>query len=121
MKAREKVLALRKAAKDPQLAKLKSYVFDQFDVGKHHIFVYEAFDTSGDLAYVYQFQVTERDRPLGSVNLETSAVIREQGVPYILGMDKDGKHASFADKTWKTLPAYKVVKAEAIKKIQASF
>ena len=121
MKARDKVLALKKAAKDPQLAKMKSYVFDQFDVGKHHIYVYEAFDTSGDLAYVYQFQVTEHDRPLGSVNLETSAVIREQGTPYILGMDKGDKHTSFSDKTWKTLPAYKVVKAEAIKKIQASF
>jgi tetratricopeptide (TPR) repeat protein len=121
MKAREKVFALKKAAKDPQLAKMKSYVFDQLDVGKYHIFVYEAFDTSGDLAYVYQFQVTERDRVVGSVNLETSAVIREQGVPYILGMDKDGKHSSFADKTWKTLPPYKVVKAEAIKKIQAAF
>lgn len=120
-KAREKVLALRQAAKDPQLAKLKSYVFDQFDVGKYHIYVYEAFDTSGDLAYVYQFQVTEHDRPLGSVNLETSAVIREQGVPFILGMDKAGKHTSFSDKTWKAMPAYKVVKAEAIKKIQASF
>jgi tetratricopeptide (TPR) repeat protein len=121
MKARDKVFALRKAAKDPQLARMKSYVFDQFDVGKYHIYVYEAFDTSGDLAYVYQFQVTEHDRPLGSVNLETSAVIREQGVPYILGMDKGGKHTSLSDRTWKTLPAYKVVKAEAIKQIQASF
>lgn len=121
MKAREKVFALKKAAKDPQLARMKSYVFDQFDVGKYHIYVYEAFDTSGALAYVYQFQVTEQDRPLGSVNLETSAVIREQGMPYILGMDKGDKHTTFSDKAWKTLPAYKVVKAEAIKKIQASF
>jgi tetratricopeptide (TPR) repeat protein len=121
MKARDKVFALKQAAKDPQLARLPSYVLDQFAVGKYHVYAYEAFDTSGDLAYVYQFQVTEQDRPLGSVNLETSAAIREQGVPYILGMNKGSKHTSFADKTWKTLPAYKVVKAEAIKKIQASF
>ncbi|HWU90696.1 MAG TPA: tetratricopeptide repeat protein [Kofleriaceae bacterium] len=120
-KAREKVLALKQAAKDPQLAKLSSWVFDQFDVGKYHIYVYEAFDTSGDLAYVYRFQVTEHDRPLGSVNLETSAVIREQGVPFILGMDKGGTHTSFSDKTWKTMPTYRIVKAEAIKKIAASF
>jgi len=121
MKARDKVFALKKAAKDPQLAAMKSYVFDQLDVGKHHVYVYEAFDTSGNLAYVYQFQVTEKDRPLGSVNLETSAVIREQGTPFILGMDKGDKHTSFPDKTWKALPPYKVVKAEAIKKIQSSF
>jgi len=120
-KAREKVFALKKAAKDPQLAKLKSYVLDQFDVGKFHIYAYETFDTSGDLAYVYRFQVTENDKPMGSVNLETSAVLREQGVPFILGMDKGGQHSSFPDKTWKKLPAYKVAKAEAIAKIKASF
>jgi tetratricopeptide (TPR) repeat protein len=121
MKAREKVFALKKAGKDPQVAKMKSYVFDQFDVGKYHIFVYETFDTSGDLAYVYTFQVTEQDKPVGSVNLETSAVLREQGVPFILGMDKGDKHSSFPEKTWKTQPAYKVIKAEAIAKIKASF
>jgi tetratricopeptide (TPR) repeat protein len=120
-KARDKVFALKKAATDPGLVKMKSFVFDQFDVGKHHIFVYEAFDTSGDLAYVYQFQVTEQDKPIGSVNLETSAVIREQGVPFILGMDKGDKHTTFGDKVWKTLPAYKDVKAIAIEKIKASF
>lgn len=120
-KARDRVFALKRAAKDPKLAQLKSYVMDQFDVGKHHVYVYEAFETTGDLAYVYKFEVTEQDRPLGSVNLETSTVIREQGVPFILGMDQAGKHTSFSDKAWKTQPAYKVVKAEAIKKITASF
>ncbi len=120
-KARDKVFALKKAATDPGLVKMKSFVFDQFDVGKFHIFVYEAFDTSGDLAYVYQFQVTEQDKPIGSVNLETSAVIREQGVPFLLGMDKGDKHTTFGDKAWKTLPAYKDIKAIAIAKIKASF
>ena len=121
MKAREKVFALKKAAKDPGLVKMKSYVFDQFDVGKFHIFVYEAFDTGGDLAYVYQFQVTDKDRPIGSVNLETSAEIREQGVPFVLGMDIGDKHTTFSDKAWKSQPAYKEVKAIAIAKIKASF
>ena len=119
-KARDKVFALKKAATDPALVKMKSYVFDQFDVGKFHIYVFETFDTSGDLAYVYQFQVTENDKPIGSVNLETSAVIREQGMPYILGMDKGGKHTTLGT-TWKTMPAYKDVKAIALAKIQASF
>ena len=120
-RARDKVFALKKAATDPGLVKMKSFVFDQFDVGKFHIFVYEAFDTSGDLAYVYQFQVTENDKPIGSVNLETSAVIREQGVPFLLGMDKGDKHTTFSDKGWKTLPAYKDVKVIAVEKIKASF
>jgi tetratricopeptide (TPR) repeat protein len=121
MRAREKVLALKKAGKDPRLAQMKSYVFDQFDVGRYHIYVYEAFDTSGDLAYVYQFQVTENDRPIGSINLETSTVVRDLGVPYLLGMDKGGSHTTFNDKSWKTLPTYKTVKEEAAKIIQANF
>ncbi|MEO7096415.1 MAG: tetratricopeptide repeat protein [Polyangiales bacterium] len=120
-KARDKVFALKKASTDPGIVKMKSFVFDQFDVGKLHIFVFEAFDTSGDLAYVYQFQVTESDKPIGSVNLETSAVIREQGVPFLLGMDKGDKHTTFSDKAWKKLPAYKDIKAIAIEKIKASF
>jgi len=120
-KARDKVFALWRAATDPALKNMKSYVYDQFDVGSHHIFVYEAFDTSGDLAYVYEFRVTGGDKVLGSVNLETSAVIREQGVPFILGMDKDGSHQSFSDRTWKTLPAYKDIKAAATKVIKAQF
>lgn len=120
-KARDKVFALKKAAKDPGLVKMKSFVFDQFDVGAFHIFVYEAFDTSGDLAYVYQFQVTDKDKPIGSVNLETSAVIREQGVPFVLGMDKGDKHTTFSDRAWKALPAYKDIKAIAVEKIKTSF
>ncbi|HEY7371856.1 MAG TPA: tetratricopeptide repeat protein [Polyangia bacterium] len=119
-KARARVFALKKAAKDPKLAAMKSYVYDQFDLGAHHIYVYEAFDTSGDLAYVYKFVVTYQDKPVGSVNLETSAVIREQGVPFILGMDKPGRHTTLG-KTWRQQPAYKVIKAEATKAIEANF
>jgi tetratricopeptide (TPR) repeat protein len=118
--ARAKVLELWKTATDPALKNKKSYVYDQLDVGKYHIYVYEAFDTGGDLAYVYEFSVTEKDKPIGSVNLETSAVIREQGVPFIMGIDKDGKHTS-TGKTWKTMPTYKVVKAEATKLIKSTF
>jgi tetratricopeptide (TPR) repeat protein len=119
-RARARVFALKKAAKDPKLAAMKSYVYDQFDLGAHHIYVYETFDTSGDLAYVYKFVVTYQDKPLGSVNLETSAVVRELGTPFILGMDKPGKHISLG-KTWKQPPPYKVIRAEATKAIEANF
>ncbi|MEZ4364012.1 MAG: hypothetical protein R3B48_27815 [Kofleriaceae bacterium] len=54
------MFALKKAATAPALIKMKSFVFDQFIVGKRHIFVYEAFDTSGDLAYVYEFETSSR-------------------------------------------------------------
>lgn len=118
--ARARVIELWKTTTDPALKKKKSYVYDQYEVGKYRIMVNEAFDASGDLAYVYEFVVTEQGRPIGSVNLETSAVIREQGTPYIFGIDKDNVHTTTAI-AWKTLPAYKVVKAEATKLIKAKF
>jgi tetratricopeptide (TPR) repeat protein len=120
-RARDKVFALWKSTKDPEVKKLKSYVYDQLDVGKYHVYVYEAFETGGDLAYVYQFKVTLNDKSLGSVNLETSAVIREQGVPYILGVDKGGEHSTMGDHAWKKLPDYKTFKALATKTIEAKF
>jgi tetratricopeptide (TPR) repeat protein len=120
-KARDKVFALWKTTKDPEIKKLKSYVYDQLDVGKYHVYVYEAFETGGDLAYVYQFKVTLSDKSLGSVNLETSAVIREQGVPYILGVDKGSDHATLGDHVWKKLPDYKTFKALATKVIEDRF
>jgi tetratricopeptide (TPR) repeat protein len=114
-KARDRVFALRKATKDPQLAKLTSYVYDQFDVGKYHIYVYEAFDLSGDLAYAYEFRVTLADSPIGSVNLETSAIIREQGVQFILGMNKGDVHTTMGEYQWKKRPEYKGLRALATK------
>jgi tetratricopeptide (TPR) repeat protein len=116
-RARDKVFALHKAGK---AGRAKDFVFDQFDVGNHHIYASETFDTSGDLAYVYRFDVADNDRGIGSVNLETSAVIREQGLPYLLGMDKGGTHSQLG-KTFRTLPTYKALKPLVIDAIKAKF
>lgn len=116
-KARDKVLALYKEGKG---GKAKDFVFDQFDVGKRHVYAAETFDTSGDLAYVYRFDVTLDGNRLGSVNLETSAVIREAGLPYLLAMDKDGTHAQLG-KSFKAMPAYKDLKPMVIEVIKAKF
>jgi len=117
---RERVFALWKAGK---AGKAKDYVFDQFDVGKHHVLAYETFDPSGDLAYVYRFDVFAEgngDTKLGSINLETSAVIREQGIPYLLGIDKGGTHGQLG-KVFKTLPAYAALKPQVVDAIKAKF
>jgi len=118
--ARQKVFALWKSGKDPEVKKEKSYVYDQFVAGKYQVYVYEAFDTSGDAAYVYQFKVTLGARSLGSVNLETSAASRKQGVPFVLGVDKDGEHATLDD-TWKKLPDYQLLKPLVTKVIETRF
>ena len=119
-KARDIVYTLWRTAKDPAVSKLRSYVYDQFEVGSYRVYAYEAFDASGDLAYVYQFTVTDKDKVLGSINLETSAASREQGVPYLLGMDKGGSHTTLGV-TWNRLPDYRTLKAEATKAIKARF
>jgi len=62
--AREKVFALWKAGKLPGNA--KEYVMDQFMVGKYRVYMYETFDTSGSLAYVYTARPTLADKPVGS-------------------------------------------------------
>jgi tetratricopeptide (TPR) repeat protein len=120
-KARDKLFEIKKASKEPRIAAMKAYVFDQLDVGRFHIYVYESFDPSGDLAYVYRFDVSIHDRLLGSINLETSAVIREMGTPFILGMDQNNKHTTFPEHAWKTLPPYKEVRALAVKLIGEKF
>ena len=116
-RAREKVLALYKEGK---AGSAKDFVFDQFDVGSRHVYAAETFDTSGDLAYVYRFDVMLDGNRLGSVNLETSAVIREAGVPYLLAMDKGGTHSQLG-KSFKTLPAYKELRPLVVATIKAKF
>ena len=115
--ARDRVFALWKAGK---AGGAKDFVFDQCDVGAHHIYASESFDTGGDLAYVDRFDVTDSDKKLGSVNLETSAVIREQGIPYLLGMDKGGTHSQLG-KSWKKLPSYKELKPLVVDAIKAKW
>ena len=116
-KARDLVFALWKAGK---AGKPRDFVFDQFDVGKYHVYAFETFDTSGDVAYVYRFDVTISDKPIGNVNLKTSEVIREAGKPYLLGMDKGGTHSQLG-KIWTKLPTYKEVKPLVIDAIKAKF
>lgn len=120
-KARDTVFKMWKSGKDPETGKLKSYVYDQFVSGKYHVYVHEAFDTSGDLAYVYQAKIALKDKVVGSVNLETSAVLREKGVPFILGIDKAGEHTTVAEHAWKKLPDYGVFKELVGKMIAAKF
>jgi tetratricopeptide (TPR) repeat protein len=119
--ARARVFALWKASKAPEVRQLTSYVYDQFAVGKYRIYVYESFDPSGDLAYVYQAKVTEQDKVLGSVNLETSAAIRERGVPYVIGIDRGGKHTTLGEHAFKAMPDYATFKTLVKQLVAARF
>ncbi|MFO0744748.1 MAG: tetratricopeptide repeat protein [Myxococcota bacterium] len=96
---RASLIALRKQSTDPRIRGLSEFCFDQFDVGKAHILAYETFDVgdpggpSPDLYALYTFKVSDaKNQIVGSVNLESSAVIREQGTPYILCVSLPGAH-----------------------------
>lgn len=118
---RHALLELRRESTNPKIKNLKAYVFEQFDVGKAHVFAYEYFDLQGDLYYVYRFQVTDAaDRAAGSINLESSAVLREAGTPYVLGVDKGKEHITTTT-AFKTLPAVAEIKPAVLKLIETHF
>lgn len=118
---RHELFELRRNSKDPSVRNLKAYVFDQFDVGKAHVFAYETFEPTGDLYSVYRFQVANAsNRAAGSVNLESSAVLREQGTPYILGVDIGSAHKT-PGPAYKELPSVSQIKPEVVKLIEAHF
>ncbi|MBA2542107.1 MAG: hypothetical protein H0V17_20875, partial [Deltaproteobacteria bacterium] len=66
-------------------------------------------------------KIALKDKVVGSVNLETSAAQREKGMPFIVGVDKDGEHSTIAEHAWKKQPAYAAWKAIALKTIEAKF
>ncbi len=120
-KTRLALFELRRTSEDPRIRQLKSYVFDQFDVGKAHIYVYETFEPEGDLYQVYRFQITDPSgKAVGSIDLESSAVIREAGTPYVLGMNVEGEHTTFSI-GYKALPAYTDLKETVTPLIEKHF
>ena len=120
-RARDRVFAMWKSRKDPEVGNLKSYVYDQFTAGKYHVYVFETFAPSGDLAYIWQAKVVLKDKVLGSVNLETSAALRDKGVPFILRYDSGGEHTTLPEHNWKKLPDYATFKALVARTIDSKF
>ncbi|MEO8704525.1 MAG: tetratricopeptide repeat protein [Kofleriaceae bacterium] len=120
-RARDRVIAMWKSGKDPELGKQRSYLYDQFAAGKYYVYVYEAFDTSTDLTHVWQAKVTLKDKPVGSINLETSAALRERGMAFGIGVDKGSEHSALVEHQWKKQPDYKVYKALVARLVDARF
>lgn len=110
--ARDRVFAMWKSGKNPDLAGLKSYVYDQFTVGVHHVYVYETFEPGNGAIYIAK--VIAKDKVIGSVTLE------QAGSKYTVGVDKNGAHSTLTDE-WKKAPDYKTWKPIAAKAIEAQF
>jgi tetratricopeptide (TPR) repeat protein len=112
-KTRAALFRLRQNSSDPQLRKLKSVVVDQFHVAGYHVFAYETFEPSGDLYYLYEFKLTQGNRVQATVNLESSAVLREKGVPYVIGISRKSGHTTTRI-LYRKRPGYKVLRAAVI-------
>jgi tetratricopeptide (TPR) repeat protein len=91
---RDDLLRIWHTSSDPAVRGLTDYVFDQFPVGDEWVYAYETLDPSGDLYNVYLFDCTRNDTIVRSVRLESSAVIREMGHPYILGVQLPDSHTT---------------------------
>ncbi len=112
-KARERVFAMWKARK-PGQPTLTSYVYDQFDVGKYHVFVYEAFEPS-DTEPKYRLKVAFDGRVVGTVDLEHGAS------GYSIGVTQNGEHAVDHKQRWKQLPTYAAFKIAARRLVALQF
>jgi tetratricopeptide (TPR) repeat protein len=113
-RARQRVFAMWKAHKDPDLAKLKSYVYDQLAVGKYHVYVYEAFEPS-EAVPMFQAKIALKDKVIGSVTLESKSG------RYVVGVDKAGEHTVLTEHDWKKPPDYRTWKDIVTKTIDKQF
>lgn len=104
---RDRLVAIRKGMEE----KPRDFCFDQFRVGALRVMAYERFEKEGDLYYHYVFKVYDAEQTFQrSINLESSAVLRELGQAYILGMSHaDGSHETLGP-TWTAMPDYAALK-----------
>lgn len=120
-KARDALIAMWRGSDDERVRGLTEFCFDQKDVGKVHVYAYETFEPKGDLYYVHTFRLTGPDKQLiGAVQLESSAVIREAGTPYVIGFNRDDTHHTTA-RAYKQLPTWEALWPEVEKVVRAEF
>lgn len=111
---RAKLLELIARSADPKIREMKEFCFDQFDAPGGRFFAYETLEKKGDLYYWFTFKLFGGDELLRSINLESSAVLREGGLKFILGKDEGSVHTSFGV-AFKDMPPYPELKQLVLK------
>jgi tetratricopeptide (TPR) repeat protein len=120
-KAREALIAMWRGSDDERVRGLTEFCFDRKDVGEVHVYAYETFEPKGDLYYVYTFRLTGPDDQLvGAVQLESSAITRAAGTPFVIGFNRDDTHHT-TDRAYKQLPTREALWPEVEKVIRAEF
>ena len=110
---RQRVVALWTASKDPGVKRQRDVVFDQFDLAGAHIMAAENLQPEGDLYSLYVFRVLDaKGKPIGTVQLESTAYGRETGMPYLLGWTRGGLHGT-AGPGYAAAPTYRELRSRA--------
>lgn len=118
-KTRATLVKLWQASEDPRAKLLQEYVLDQFQIGPYTVHALETVRPRNPGFYsIYSFRLFDSHGhavPF-EVVIETSDYARQTGVPYVLGMKKDGQYKALA--TSAQLPSYPEIKASVSKLIQ---
>lgn len=96
---------------DPALARVESYVLDQFEVGERDVLAIETFEPRGDPQVLMSFAVTEGGRLVFSVNLESSVALRSGQVGWILVV-QEGDVRIGTGLQYRERPAYPLLRRE---------
>ncbi|MGJ4788862.1 tetratricopeptide repeat protein [Leptospira koniambonensis] len=109
-KYKKRLAQIRNTSKDPRISNLKYFRFDTFAIKDYMIVAQEGFAKTGELYYYYVFSVFDKSgKHLKNINLESSAILKEGGFKYIIGMDsiEEGaaKHST-SNIAYPELPSY---------------
>nr|WP_281275715.1 tetratricopeptide repeat protein [Leptospira semungkisensis] len=115
------LIKLKASSTDERIKSAEYFRFDSFSYKEVNVVAQEAFQKTGDLYYYYIFLVYDKeDKLLKSINLESSAVIRELGMKYILGKDtlENGIRKHYSSRLgFKDLPDYQDLKKIVTKEL----
>ncbi|TGK42180.1 tetratricopeptide repeat protein [Leptospira andrefontaineae] len=109
-KYKKRLAHIRNSSQDPRISNLKYFRFDTFPIKEYMIVAQESFSKTGDLYYYYVFSVFDKSgKHLKNINLESSTILKEQGLKYIIGMDNieegNSKHST-SNVAYPELPTY---------------
>ncbi len=118
---KQRLREIQKKTNDERIKSLPWFVIDTFNYEEYKIVVQEAFELSGDLYYHWIFNIYDGSGSfIKRVNLESSAVLRDFGIKYIIGIDQFKNNRRIHDTTnisFEELPGYPVMKGFVIKEI----
>ncbi|MCL2720809.1 MAG: hypothetical protein FWD47_05670 [Treponema sp.] len=118
---KQRLRAIKQTENDPRITRLTRFVIDEFSHKEYRIIAEESFELSGMLYYHWTFLIYgSNGRLVKTVNLESSAGLRELGTNYIIGTDEYADNRRIHRTTtigFRQLPEYNVMKGFVIEEL----